>query len=313
MRLLKRAGKIFLVFFLLSNIILAFHAWKFTHFYDDAGHRNKRPEQMNGWEKARVILFGVNLSKSVNRDRPAAPYKTINLHTKNGLRLEGWWIDARQPAKGTVILFHGYGASKSSPLAEAAYFRQLGYNTFLLDFRAHGNSEGYVCSIGYKEAEDVKLAYDYVRSCGYQHISLWGMSMGAAAILKAVPQYHLQPDKIMLEAPFATLTDAVKSRMWAVHMPGTPLAQIVTFWGGVEQGFWAAGFKPAEYAKNIQVPTLLCWGKHDIRVMEHETRSVYTQLSTKQKQLVVFETSGHQSFCRNEPEKWKAAVSHFLQ
>jgi len=313
MKLLKRIGKILLVFFLLSNIILAFHAWKFTHFYDDAGHRNKRPEQMNGWEKTRIILFGVNLSKSVNRDRPEVPYKTINLHTKNGLRLEGWWIDAHQPAKGTVILFHGYGASKSSPLAEAAYFRQLGYNTFLLDFRAHGNSDGYVCSIGYKEAEDVKLAYDYVRSCGYQHISLWGMSMGAAAILKAVPQYHLQPDKIMLEAPFATLTDAVKSRMWAVHMPGTPLAQIVTFWGGVEQGFWAAGFKPAEYAKHIQVPTLLCWGRNDIRVMEHETRSVYTQLGTKQKQLVVFETSGHQSFCRNEPEKWKAAVSHFLQ
>lgn len=313
MRLLKRAGKIFLVFFLISNVILAFHAWKFTHFYDDAHHANKRPEQMNGWEKARIILFGVNLSKSVNRNRPILPYKTVYLQTKSGLRLEGWFIEGPQPAKGTVILFHGYGASKSSPLPEAAYFRQLGYNTFLLDFRAHGNSEGHVCSIGYKEAEDVKLAYDYVYSCGYRHIILWGMSMGATAILKAVPQYRLQPEKVILEAPFATLTDAVKSRMWAVHMPGTPLAQLVTFWGGVEQGFWAPGFKPAEYAKDIHVPALLCWGRKDIRVMEHETRSVFANLGTAQKQLVIFEQCGHQSFCRNEAAKWKAAVGRFLQ
>jgi hypothetical protein len=268
---------------------------------------------MNAWEKTGIILFGVRLSKPVIKTFPEVAYKTITLQTHNGLKLEGWWISAMQPAKGSVILFHGYGSNKGTKLPEARYFRELGYNTLLVDFRGHGNSEGYTCSIGYKEAEEVKLAYDYVRSCGEQHIILWGMSMGADAILKAVPEYGLQPEKLILESPFATLTDAVKSRMWAVHLPGTPLAQLITFWGGVEQGFWAPGFKPVQYAQQVRTPVLLCWGRKDIRVMEHETRAIYKQLGSTQKKLVTFDASGHQSFCSNETKEWKAAVSRFLR
>lgn len=268
---------------------------------------------MSTWEKTRLVLFGVDLSKPVLSSFPEVAYETVYLKTAGGLKLEGWWIPAGKPAKGTVVLLHGYGSTKGAKLPEAMYFREQGYNTFLLDFRAHGNSEGHTCSIGFKEAEEVKLAYDHVHSRGSQQVILWGMSMGAAAILKAVPEYDLKPDKLILEAPFATLTDAVKSRMWAVHLPGTPLAQIITFWGGLEQGFWAPGFKPALYGQKIQAPVLLCWGREDIRVMAHETNSIFRQLGSKQKKLVVFEHSGHQSFYRNETEKWTAAVNAFLE
>lgn len=313
MRYLKRALRICLILLIIFNVILAFHAWKFTHFFDDVNHRNKRPEQMSAWEKTRTVLFGVDLSKPVLKSFPEVAYETVNLHTADGLKLEGWWIPAGRPAKGTVVLLHGYGSTKGAKLPEAMYFRERGYNTFLLDFRAHGNSEGHTCSVGFKEAEEVKLAYDHVRSRGRQPVILWGMSMGAAAILKAVPQYNLQPDKLILEAPFATLTDAVKSRMAAVHLPGTPFAQVITFWGGVEQGFWAAGFRPAKYSEKVNVPTLLCWGRGDIRVMQYETDDIYRRLASKRKRLVVFEHSGHQSFYRSETEKWKAAVGAFLQ
>jgi alpha-beta hydrolase superfamily lysophospholipase len=313
MRYLKRSFRILFILLIVLNVILAFHAWKFTHFYDDVNHRNKRPEQMSTWEKARLVLFGVDLSKPVLSSFPEVAYETVYLKTRNGLRLEGWWIPAARPAKGSIVLLHGYGSTKGAKLPEAMYFREQGYNTFLLDFRAHGNSEGHSCSIGFKEAEEVKLAYDHVRSRGTQPVILWGMSMGAAAILKAVPEYNLQPDRLILEAPFATLTDAVKSRMWAVHLPGTPLAQIITFWGGLEQGFWAPGYKPAVYAQKVSMPVLLCWGREDIRVMAYETNTIFRQLGSQQKKLVVFEHSGHQSFYRSETAKWTAAVNAFLK
>ena len=267
---------------------------------------------MDVWEKTKVILFGVRLSKSVIKHFPATPYKTVSLHTPDGLRLEGWSIPAKNP-KGTVILYHGYGGSKDPMLSEAAYFHQLGYNTFLLDFRASGNSDGSTCTIGYREAQDVKLAYDYVKSCGEKHIVFWGMSMGAAAILKAIPQYDLRPENVILECPFATLTDAVKARMRAVHLPGTPFSQLLTFWGGVELGFWGPGYKPEQYAKKLSMPVLLCWGRHDPRVYKSETDIIFKHLGTTDKTLVIFENSGHQSFCRNEGEKWKNTVRTFLQ
>jgi esterase/lipase len=312
MKLLKRISRILLILFLLLNVLTAFHAWKFTHFYAPGAFSNKKPEQMSVLEKVKTILLGVRLSKSAIRHTPETKYATINLTTANGLHLEGWWMPIPQ-AKGTVILFHGYNGGKDGPLPEAAYFRELGYSTLLMDFRAHGNSQGYVCTVGYKEAEDVMLAYNFIQQKGEKHILLWGVSMGAAAILRAVPHYQLHPEKVILECPFATLTDAVKGRIRAVHLPTTPLSQLLTFWGGIENGFWGFNFKPAIYAQSITMPALVCWGKQDARVTAAETTEIYQQLTTKQKKLVVFDQSGHQSFCRNEPLKWKQNISAFLQ
>ena len=73
-------------------------------------------------------------------------------------------------------MFHGHGSSKSKLLDEAAFMKKSGYNVFLIDLRAHGGSDGNTCTIGYREAEDVKLAYDFVRSQGEKNIVLWGIS-----------------------------------------------------------------------------------------------------------------------------------------
>jgi len=248
----------------------------------------------------------------VTTTRPAVPFETVRLHTAKGLQLEGWWIPVNAP-KGTVILFHGYNGNKGSLFPEADRFRALGYNTFLLDFRAHGNSEGYTCSVGYKEAEDVKLAWDYVQKKSQRPIVLWGVSMGAAAILKAVPQYSLTPQKVILQCPFASLTDAVKSRMRSVHLPSSPLSQVLTFWGGIEQGFWGPGFKPENYARKIHMPVLYFYGQKDIRVMPAETQAVFSNLGTPQKKLHIFPNAGHQSFCGKDSAAWMKEVTAFLQ
>lgn len=313
MKWLKPLLRILLLLLLLLNIMGAFHAWKFTHFYDDAGHRNKRPEEMSSMEKLQMILTGVRLSKSVNREQPDVPFETVYLHTNNGLRLEGWWIPTPQPARGTVILLHGYGSRKDRHLSEAAWFREKGFHTFLLDFRAHGGSDGHACSIGYKEAEEVKLAYDYVSSKTALPLLLWGNSMGAAAILKAVPQYQLHPARIILESPFATLTDAVKARMRAVHLPGTPLAQLLTFWGSAELGIPGFRYQPAVYARSIQVPVLLNWGRHDNRVTIAETNTIFENLGTSRKTLHIFEDGGHGNFCDAQHAEWDKVMTRFLE
>ncbi|RFS23233.1 alpha/beta hydrolase [Chitinophaga silvatica] len=310
-RILKTSGYTLLVVIVLFNIIAAFHAWQFTHFYDE-NHVNKLPEQMSTGEKLRMVLFGVHIAKSTTRQYPDTPYEKVMLPSTNKLLIEGWWIPVMQ-AKGTVILFHGYNGNKGTLLPEASYFRSLGYNTFLVDFRAHGNSQGLTCSVGYKEAGDVLTAWNYVSQKAAGPIVLWGVSMGAAAIMKAIPEYHLTPQKIIIESPFATLTDAVKSRMRAVNLPPTPLSQILTFWGGLEQGFWGPGFKPAEYAHDIHMPVLYCYGAKDIRVEAHETEEIFSQLGTKDKQLHIFPNAGHQSFCQHDSATWHQLVRSFLQ
>jgi len=309
-KLLKYFLRTALVLFILVNVITAFHAYKFTHFYDAGEVAVKKGGAKTGWDTTKDILFGINAVKQKNRE-PDSAYEKVLLKTKDGIQLEGWYIKTSGNARGTVLMFHGHGSKKSAVLDESAGFRKLGYNTLLLDFRAHGNSGGNTCTIGYYESEDVKLAYDLIKEKGEKNVVLWGISMGAATITKAMNDYALQPSKIILEMPFGSILQAAEGRIKMMGLPGEPLASFITFWGGAEHGFWAFKMKPAEFAKKITVPTLLQWGRNDPRVQQAETDAIYQNLAGK-KQLVVYEKAGHESLYDNDYDKWMETVSSFL-
>ena len=286
------------------------HAYKFTHYYNVGVINLKQQKDKSGWDKTKDLLFGIDAIKQINK-LPASAYKTIYLTTKDNLKLEAWLMEVPN-SKGTVAMFHGHGGKKSSVLTEAYSFQQMGYNTLLLDFRAHGNSEGNTCTIGYKEAEDVQLAYNYLQQQGEKKIVLWGISLGAATITKAVNDYAIAPQKIILEMPFGSLPDAVTGLVKIMKLPTEPISTMLTFWGGIENGFWAFNLKPSEYVKKIKCPVLLQHGTNDPRVTEKETKEIFNNIPSSKK-WVEYNASAHQSLCANEHTKWMAEISAFLQ
>jgi uncharacterized protein len=309
-RFFKLVFRTVIVLFIFVNIVSAFHAYKFTHFYE-ANEVTIIPDSLKStWDKTKEALFGINFIKQKN-PVPDSAFQTILLTTRDGLKLEAWYktVDS---AKGTVCLFHGHGGKKSGNNLEAETFRKLGYNTFQLDFRAHGGSQGNTCTIGYDESEDVKLAYDYIKNKQEKNIVLWGISMGASTIIKSIKDYQLQPDKIILEMPFGSISNAVEGRIKMMGLPEQPLATLLTFWGGMEHGFWAFDMNPEEFAKKITCPVLLQWGANDPRVTKGEIDNIYAAISTPKK-LVVFENAAHESLCKKEYEKWLIEVRNFLK
>ncbi len=310
-RAVKQLLKFLLVLFILLNIITAFHAYKFTHFYDADKATSNSNIKKSGWDITKDILFGINAYKKKNTIAADSAFQTVYLKSSTCPKLEAWYIPADN-AKGTVCMFHGHGSTKSAIFDESVSFRKAGYNTLLVDFRAHGNSDGNTCTIGYDESEDVKLAYDLIKNKGEKNIVLWGISMGAAAVSKSISDYDLKPTKVILEMPFGSILKAAEGRIKMMKLPGEPLAALVTFWGGAEHGFWAFNMKPTEFVKKIQCPVLLQWGKNDPRVTEQETNDVYNNISSTKK-LVVYENSGHESLCDKEHEKWENEITAFLK
>jgi pimeloyl-ACP methyl ester carboxylesterase len=306
---LKKVFYFLLLLFLLLNLLIINQAYHFTHFYN---HGSVKPieEQTNSfWGRARVALFGLKLEK-LTGSVPDSAFSNIKLKTKDSLTLAGWLI--RVPhAKGTIAIFHGHGSEKSANLSQSNTFNEMGYSTLLIDFRAHGQSEGNICTIGYREAEDVKLVYDYLKGNGESNIILYGISLGAATITRAVSIYHLTPAKIILEMPFASLPATVEGKIRMAGLPPEPIAGLLTFWGGSLNGFWAFGMKPREYVKDIKCPVLLQWGKKDKGVTESEIKEIFKNIPSS-KEFVVYENSGHQNLCENEPDKWEDTIQAFL-
>lgn len=310
---LKRIVKSFLVLFLLLNGIVIFHAYKFTHFYEATENPMKKPDQYSFWDKTKAILFGIDGYKKAETELPGLPFQTVNIETADGIQLDCWDIP-KDSSKGSVIMFHGHGSNKGALQTELNAFHEMGFRVFMPDFRAHGKSGGNNTTIGMKEAMDVKAAYDYVASKGEKNIILWGISLGSSTVTNAMHAYaDLQPQKIILEMPFGSLPEAVESRIKIMGLPPQPLATLLTFWGGVINGRWAFNMQPAEFAKEIKCPAIILWGRRDVRVRETEVDKMFANLPNANKQLIKFDSSGHQSLCFNEHEKWMQAVGAFLK
>lgn len=308
----KRLFKTVIVLFLLVNVLCMVHGWKLTHFYADVNTPMGPPVGIK--EKLSYVFLGPRAGKSRNDKLPSVDYETSFITTNDGIKLELWELPADSTHE-TIILFHGHGAKKSSMLPQAMRFHAWGYNVVLVDFRAHGGSEGSQCTIGIKEAEDVRSAYNYVKSkTGHEPI-VWGISLGAAAIIRSVAEYDLTPKKLVLEMPYATLYDAVKGRIkiMGIGTGAQALAPLLTFWGGALNGVWAFDQRPYIFAEKIHCPVLLQWGRKDVRVTNNEIQKVFTHIPISDKQLVIYEESAHQSLYENEAVKWDSVMSAFLR
>jgi uncharacterized protein len=314
----KRIGlKILLIGFILMNTVAFFHAYTFTHFTHKKVTKTKDAKQLGTGEKLKTLLFGIDNPRPVNKILPAYPYEILTIQSET--RLEAWFIDAKNIApkdvlgKGTVIFFHGFTGEKSEMLERADVFLKLGYNALLVDFRSSGGSEGHQTTVGFKEAEDVKASFDYLIKQGEKSIYLFGTSMGAAAVLKAENDYKMQPKGIILESPFGSMYETVCARFNRMKVPSFPMAGLLVFWGGVQNGFWAFSHNPKTYAKTIDCPVLMMSGKKDETVNEKQTREIFNNLKSSEKTLKLYPNSGHESFLRRYRAEWLDDVGAFMK
>jgi alpha-beta hydrolase superfamily lysophospholipase len=304
----KRLLRIILVLFILMNIIAIFHSYKFTHFSDKVTKKTNA-NTLTAAQKAGILFFGIDNPRPVNTQKPSQPYETVSI--KSNKTIECWSIKTPH-AKGTVVLFHGYGGDKSQMIDKSDEFIAMGYNTFLVDFMGSGGSEGNTTTIGYFEAQEVKSCFDYLTKKGEHTIHLFGTSMGAVAILKALKDYPLAPASVIIECPFGSMYKTVCARFKIMGAPPVPMAGLLVFWGGLQNGYWAFNNNPEEYAKAVSCPVLLMYGEKDNRVSREEIDLIYGNLRSR-KQLVTFPLAGHENYLTKYKDEWKADVNAFLQ
>lgn len=291
------------------NVVAIFHSCKFTHFIDSQSSKTKDPKKLTTGQKISTLIFGVNNTRPFNEKIPSTDYETVIL--KSNKKIECWSIRIPNP-KGTIILFHGFSGQKSSMLDKADVFRKQGYNTFLVDFMGSGGSEGNQTTIGFEEAQQVKTCFDYLGEKGEKNIFLFGSSMGSVAIMKAISDFDIKPKGIIIECPFGSMYKTVCARFKTMNAPTFPMAGLLVFWGGVQNGFWAFGHNPTEYAKKINCPTLLLYGATDEKVSRAEIDEIFENLTGK-KELKIYKNAGHENYLTKYKDEWTKDVIRFIQ
>ncbi len=151
-------------------------------------------------------------------------FEAVRFQSADGTPLAGWLVPAAHP-KGLVILCHGVDSTRLAMLQPALMLHNHGYSTLLFDFRTRGESGGSLCTIGYRETEDLLAAVKFVRERPETRDlpkGVMGESMGAAvAIMGAARCPEIRA--VVAESPFARLDHALDNHFRMVFGRGSGL------------------------------------------------------------------------------------------
>lgn len=300
--------------FALLNIIARNNA-RTMMIFTEGGARTVKPEDLPLIKKIMVLFAGVNVPRPTGAASPSdldRGTKNIAIQSSDGARLGAWYLDCGRSTP-LAILFHGYATEKSRLIPEARIFLELGLSVMLVDFRGSGESSEAYTTIGLDEAHDVAAALRYARAnLPHRTIVLYGQSMGAAAILRAIHSHGITPDAVILEAVFDSMLNTVRNRFEAMGVPSFPSAELLVYWGGRQAGYDGFKHNPADYAASVTCPALLMHGTDDPRARLGEGRRVYAAMRGV-KIFKIFPSAGHEACAARFKDEWKKDVGTFLQ
>ncbi|MFH2069293.1 MAG: alpha/beta fold hydrolase [Candidatus Omnitrophota bacterium] len=199
--------------------------------------------------------------------------RDVVFQTRDGKTLKGWFIPSEK-AQGTIICCHGYPANKSDILPVVSFLSPE-FNLLLFDFRAHGESGGFVTTFGAKEIWDLEAAVDYLKSeasAGTKPVGVWGYSLGGAvAILTAAGNPEIKA--IVSDSAFANFPEMVTVNFQNLG----PFKHIFSFFarllGRVVFRMDYIKNSPEFHAGRVRAPVLLIHSRDDELVpVEHAQR-----------------------------------------
>ena len=199
----------------------------------------------------------------------------------DSVRLIGWWCRADGVPRGTVVYLHGVGDNRGSASGPIERLTALGFDVIAYDSRAHGDSDGDVCTYGYFEKRDLERVLDRVEA---RPIVLFGASLGAAVAIQEAAIDRRVSAVVAVEA-FSDLRTVAIERAPRVLTRGM-IAK--AFAEAERQGqFEVDAVSPVRAAANVTVPVLLVHGARDVDTRPAHSERVFAALAGPKRLIVV--------------------------
>lgn len=172
-------------------------------------------------------------------------HEEVRLRTDDGVSVHAWWLPA-PGARTTALFLHGNAGNVSYWVEAATAFREVGWNTLLLDYRGYGRSEGSPSEEGtYLDARAAWRHLEKERGIDPTRIVVIGRSLGGG-VATWLAEHHPMAG-LVLEATFTSIADVVAS---VVPLPGI-------------RGFVRLGYPSLSRMPRIDVPLLVVHGRGD--------------------------------------------------
>ncbi|MEX0626289.1 MAG: alpha/beta hydrolase [Chloroflexota bacterium] len=194
-------------------------------------HRDCRtPDQLFGWTYEAINYDSADdaLLATRNTDQKNCTYTGTlagdEVVTEDGIRLAGWYIpsaDGAGPTAPTVVLVHGFGATKTGIL-EYGEGLHGAFNLVAFDMRNTHRSSGDQTTAGVLEQKDLRAMIDWLERTKHPtNIGVLGNSMGAAtAVAEVVDDPRVEA--LALDSMHTRMRYQVEQRLQHAGHPAYP-------------------------------------------------------------------------------------------
>ena len=196
------------------------------------------------------------------------------VHSDDGERLHGWWIERRAPGHGHVLLFHGNAGNIGDRLAHARLLTAAGFDVLLFDWRGYGNSSGTPGEQGtYRDARAARDCLLRQPGVDRARVLYLGESLGGAVAVELALAHP--PAALVLLSAFTSVRDMAR-----LHYGLIPTALVPDAYPSLRR---IAG---------LRAPLLVLHGEDDMIVPVEHGRALY-DAAPEPKRLSIVPGAGH--------------------
>ena len=239
----------------------------------------------------------------------------IEILSEDDLKLHGYKVINPMKRSNTwVILAHGYMGKSCEMVQYAKRFIDFGYNTLLVDLRAHGKSEGKYIGMGWKDRKDIiKWINELCEEEKDCQIILYGVSMGAATMLMTLGESPAQNVKMCIEDCGYTSVYRQFEMMLKVIKPY--LAEYLMMCANIvakfKMGYNFTEASSINQIKKSNIPILFIHGDRDKFVPYEMLDELYEEANLPKEKLVI-KNAGHVESSKINPELYWKTIKQFI-
>lgn len=242
------------------------------------------------------------------------PCEYVHVRSFDRLRLSGRFYKGDDD-KPLFIFFHGYRGSGLRDFAGTAlYLMDKGYNSLIVDERAHWRSQGHTISFGINERFDVLSWLGFAkRRFGEEHpVFIFGISMGGGTVLMASGQELPNCVKgIIADCPFNSPKTIIKHVCEMIHLNPKLCWPAVWLSAIIYGHFNVNATTAADEVKKATKPMLIAHGEGDNFVPMSMSRQIY-EANPELIEYHSYPEAGHGLSCVYDTERYKKMLDAFI-
>ena len=237
-------------------------------------------------------------------------YRDVEFPSTDGITLRGWYLPSENGA--AIIAGHGIGGNRL--LEPAEMLSRHGYGVLTFDWRAHGESDGELCTFGYYEVRDVEGALAWLREqadVDPERIGMLGESMGAVTAIRAAAALP-GIKAVVADSAYPDLEEGIGNVWRGTGLPAFPFVPLQISLGEWRTGLELDTMQPLKDVAAISPrPILILAGGQD-PITGPDAGQRYYEAAGEPKELWFEPEMGHVSFWLTLPDEYEQRVVEFF-